>query len=136
MEGYLNVVQKRLQDLVQISIKERKEHGIGCLFMDFSNANKLDCRYVALHNELFPRSVFEKYRDRITSVPTSIIFLFIYDSTDETMLEIDLDKNSTFHKIEQETKNPTETILENDNTENTDNLDSSSSENQINNVAE
>lgn len=121
MEGYLNVVQKRLQDLVQISIKERKANGIGCLFMDFSNANKLDCRYVALHNELFPRSVFEKYRDRITSVPTSIIFLFIYDSTDETMLEIDLDKNSTFHKVEQEEKAK-------HNSENTDNLNSSNLE--------
>ena len=140
MEGYLNVIQKRLQDLVQISIKERKEHGIGCLFMDFSNANKLDCRYVALHNELFPRSVFEKYRDRITSVPTSIIFLFIYDSSDETMVEIDLDKNSTFHKVEQETKNPTETILENDNSENTENTNIKNNNldnnNQTNSVAE
>ena len=128
MEGYLNVVQKRLQDLVQISIKERKEHGIGCLFMDFSNTNKLECRYVALHNELFPRNVFEKYRDRITSVPTSIIFLFIYDSFDETILEIDLDKNSTFHNVEQETKNPTETNLE------TDNLENNNLENNNNNL--
>ena len=101
MEGYLNVVQNRLQDLVQISIKERKENGIGCLFMDFSNPQNLDCRYVALTNELFPSSAYTKYYDRISSVPTSIIFLLIYDNINETMVEIDLDKNSNFHDIEK-----------------------------------
>ena len=100
MEGYLNIIQNRLQDLVQISAKERKEHGIGCLFMDFSHSNNLDCRYVSLNNELFPRNVYEKYRDRITSVPTSIIFFFVYDSENESMVEIDLDKNSKFHESE------------------------------------
>ena len=99
MEGYLNVVQKRLQDLVQISIKERKEHGLGCLFLDFCKPNNLDCAYISINSENFPKHL-NNYKERIESVPSSIIFLFVFDDNEDKMIEMDLDKNSKFFESE------------------------------------
>ena len=102
MEGYLNQVNNNLEDLIKISINERKQNGIGVSFLDFSEANRMDCRYVGLHNELFPDSVRKRYQDRILGVPKSIIFFLIYDGNEEILFEVDLDKNSTFHKNQLE----------------------------------
>ena len=41
MEGYLNIINSRINDLVQISIQERKNNGLGVLFMDFTDKLKL-----------------------------------------------------------------------------------------------
>ena len=96
MDGYLNVVQKRADSLIQITIKERKEHGLGCLFLDFSKENNMDCGYVSLSNGNFPEHL-QQYTERMKSVPNSIIFFYIYDGKEDRMLEIDLDKNSNFY---------------------------------------
>ena len=37
MEGYLNVFNNRLSDLIKLSITQRKNNGNGALFLDFSN---------------------------------------------------------------------------------------------------
>ena len=54
MEGYMNVFERRSNDLIKISIKERKDKGIGCLFLDFSENDKLECFYLVLQDEKFP----------------------------------------------------------------------------------
>ena len=100
MEGYLNQVNNNLEDLIKISINERKQNGIGVSFLDFTEANCMDCRYVGLHNELFPATVRERYQDRILGVPNSILFFLIYDGKEEVFYEVDLDKNSNFHEVE------------------------------------
>lgn len=102
MEGYLNQVNNNLEDLIKISINERKQNGIGVSFLDFSEANRMDCRYVGLHNELFPDTVKQRYQDRILGVPKSILFFLIYDGKEEILFEVDLDKNSNYHEIEKQ----------------------------------
>jgi hypothetical protein len=99
MEKYLPIVNNRLDDLIKITIENRKEkhQGLGITFLDFSEPNKLDCRYVGLSDELFPDIVKQNYYDRMTSVPTSVIFFLIYDGIGELLYEVDLDKNSTFY---------------------------------------
>lgn len=101
MEKYINVVNNKIDDLVKITITERKQKGIGILFLDFSEKEKLDCRYVGVSEEHFPSIVKERYSERMMKVPSSIIFFLIYDGTDELLYEVDLDKNSNFHEIEK-----------------------------------
>ena len=101
MEKYINVVNNKIDDLVKITITERKQKGIGILFLDFSEKEKLDCRYVGVSEEHFPSIVRERYSERMMKVPSSIIFFLIYDGTDELLYEVDLDKNSNFHEIEK-----------------------------------
>lgn len=93
MDGYLNVVHKRLDSLIQITITERKDKGIGCLFLNFTKENHLDCSYITIGSEHFP-TYLEDYKERMISVPPSIIFLYIFDESDYKILEIDLDKNN------------------------------------------
>ena len=102
MEHYLHLVNDHIDDLIKICINEKTDKGIGIAFLDFTNPNKMDCRYVALGDEIFPNTVRERYYDRIISVPSSILFFLIYDGTNELMYEVDLDKNSTFHKNQLE----------------------------------
>ena len=99
MSKYLHIVNNRIDDLVKITINERKLHGLGVLFIDFGEINRMDVRYVALHDPEFPGIVRERYIDRMNSVPNSVIFLLIYDGKEEDLFyEVDLDKNSTFYK--------------------------------------
>ena len=97
MDGYLNVVQKRMDSLIQITIKERKEKGLGCLFLDFTKKNNMDCSYIDINDSYFP-SFLDKYKERMVSLPNSIIFLLIFDENEHKMIEIDLDKNSKYYK--------------------------------------
>ena len=100
MEGYLNVVEKRIDSLVQISIKERKQNGLGCLFLDFCKENHLDCAYISIDNPNFPGHL-NNYKERMQTVPESIIFLYVFDEKDDKMIEIDLDKNSNFFESDK-----------------------------------
>ena len=102
MEGYFNQVNKNLEDLIKISITERQKNGLGVSFLDFSETNRMDCRFVGIHDQHFPESVRQRYGDRILGVPNSILFFLIYDGKEESLFEVDLDKNSTFHKNEIE----------------------------------
>ena len=97
MDKYFNIIQNRLDKLIQISIKERQEHGMGALFLDFTKTDNMDCKYIALHWEQFPANLREHHSERMATVPTSIIFFYLYDNENSAMLEVDLDKNSQFH---------------------------------------
>ena len=105
MEKYINQVNIHLDSLIKIAITERQKNGIGVSFLDFTEANNMDCRYVGLYDELFPHIVKERYSQRMTELPSSILFFLIYDGNDEVMYEVDLDKNSNFHDNEAEQKN-------------------------------
>ena len=100
MEGYINQVNSHIEDLVKIAITERQKNGIGVSFLDFTEANRMDCRYVGLHDGFFPEIVKQRYGDRILNVPNSILFFLIYNGENEVMYEVDLDKNSSFHQSE------------------------------------
>ena len=102
MDGYLNVFGRRIDDMIKITIQERKKDGIGVLMLDFSDENNLDCGYLPINHPHFPEAIKKDYGNRIASVPNSIVFFFLFDKTEHKMVEVDLDKNSTFHKVEKE----------------------------------
>ena len=99
MDKYIHIVNNRLDDLIKITIENRNQQnkGLGITFLDFSESNNLDCRYVGLSDERFPDIVRQTYYDRMISVPNSVIFFLIYDGVDELLYEVDLDKNSTYY---------------------------------------
>ena len=102
MEGYLNVFGRRIDDMIKITIQERKKDGIGVLMLDFSDKDNLDCGYLPINHPHFPEDIKRDYGKRIESVPNSIAFFYLFDKTDHKMVEADLDKNSKFHKKEKE----------------------------------
>lgn len=103
MEQYSSIIQSKLQDLIQICIKERTDNGYGVLFLDFCVKESLDVRYVPLHFDIFPADLREHVVKRRDHLPNSVIIFYIYDNTMGEFLEIDLDKNSDFYKVK--TKN-------------------------------
>lgn len=104
MEQYFDIINKRVEELIQITIKERTDKGLGVLFLDFSDMAKFDCRYIPYCSEYFPPELWKMYGERMNSVPKSIIFLYVYDKDKNCILEIDLDKDSNFLKTKSESK--------------------------------
>jgi hypothetical protein len=102
MDGYFNVFDRRIDDMIKITIQERKTNGIGVLMLDFSDKDNLECGYLPINHPNFPEDIKRDYGERMHSVPTSIAFFFLFDQNDHKMIEVDLDKNSTFHKVEKE----------------------------------
>lgn len=99
MEKYLNVFQRRIDDLTKISISERKDKGDGVLFLDFCKENELNCYYLTLNEKTFPDNLRKNIVDRMEVAPKSMIYFFIYDDkNNERIIEVDLDKNSKFHE--------------------------------------
>tara|TARA_B110001469_G_C9358059_1_gene187885 strand:+ start:64 stop:444 length:381 start_codon:yes stop_codon:yes gene_type:complete len=110
MDGYLNVFGRRIADMIKITIQERKTNGIGVLMLDFSDKDNLECGYLPINHPHFPEDVKRDYGRRIESVPNSIGFFFLFDKIDNTMVEVDLDKNSNFHKVEKEQQTKLEEV--------------------------
>ena len=111
MEGYLNVFNNRVSDLIKLSITERKNNGNGMLFLDFSNKEKLDAFYIPIIdketgeiNSSFPKQIVSKFLEKIKEVPPSVIFFFLFDEKEDLMLELDLEKDSEYtnHLLEKE----------------------------------
>jgi hypothetical protein len=98
MDGYLNVVNNRIDDLVKISIKERKDKGFGVLFLDFTDNTTLNCFYLTIDDEHFPLDIKPTILERYEKAPKSIIYFNVFDDKISEIIEIDLDKNSNYHK--------------------------------------
>ena len=100
--NYISIINNRIDDLIKISINERKQHGNGILFLNFTNKEKLDVFYISLYkdtgtiNESFPQELINYLIDKIKSVPPSVIFLNIFDENKNINLELDLEKDSEY----------------------------------------
>jgi hypothetical protein len=106
MEGYLNIINNRINDLVQISIQERKNNGLGVLFMDFTDKSNLNCHFLKIDDENFPKDLQSQIIERYENSPESIIYFNVYDENISEIVEIDLDKNSNFHsKLNEDVEN-------------------------------
>ena len=87
--------------MLQIYITNRKEYGLGMLFLNFCNKEKLDVFYNPIYdkekecsNEMFPKDLISYVTDNKT--PDSIIYFNLFDNEGDFMLTIDLDKNGKF----------------------------------------
>jgi len=96
---YVNIVNKRITELVQIYISDRKRLGDGMLFLNFTNKEKMDVFFNPINdnenecaNTQFPEELMKYMNNR--DIPNSVIFFYIFDDTNNTILEIDLDKHS------------------------------------------
>ena len=98
MDGHVNVVERRIEDLIKICIQERKSRGFGVLFLNFTEENKLNCFYITIDDKNFPQNVRKNILERREVAPDSMVYLYLYDDKEERILEIDLDKNSNFHE--------------------------------------
>ena len=99
MDSYINVVEKRMDDLIKICIQERKNKGFGVLFLDFSKELEMNCYYILIDDENFPNDIKQNIKNRSELAPNSIIYLYVFNNKEEgRILEIDLDKNSNFHE--------------------------------------
>jgi hypothetical protein len=94
---YANIVNSRLQNLIQIYITERKENGIGMLFINFTNKDKMDVFYNPLYdkeneclNPQFPEDLSKCLTEN--NKPQSIIYFNIFDGNGNFLMEMDLDK--------------------------------------------
>ena len=104
--GYLNIFNNRLDDLIKISIDERKKQGNGILFLNFTEKEKLDVFYISLYekvdgrelkqNENFPKELINYLIDKLESTPPSVIFFNLFDDESNLNLEIDLEKDSEY----------------------------------------
>ena len=97
MENYIKIVEKRMDQLIQIYISERKANGEGAIFLNFCNPEKMDCAYIPFISENFPPETRNRILERREKVPSSVIFFNLFDEKNDTLLEVDLDKNSNFY---------------------------------------
>jgi hypothetical protein len=96
---YANIVNTRLKDLIQIYITERKNNGIGMLFINFTNKEKMDVFYNPLYdkeneciNSQFPEDLSKCLTEN--NKPPSIIYFNIFDANGNFLMEVDLDKRN------------------------------------------
>ena len=94
---YANIINSRLKDLIQIYITERKQNGIGMLFINFTNKEKMDVSYNPLYdkeneciNPLFSQDLLKYLTEN--NKPPSIIYFNIFDANGNFIMELDLDK--------------------------------------------
>jgi len=97
LNSYANIINSRLKELIQIYITERKQKGLGMLFINFTNKDKMDVGYYPLYdqeneclNPQFPEDL-SKYLTE-NNKPPSIIYFNILDGNGNFLMEFDLDK--------------------------------------------
>ena len=102
---YSSIIESHITELIQIYLNEKNKKGIGMLFIDFSNKEKMDVMYNPLYdnkndciNDNFPEKLSKLLNDY--KGPSSIIFFNIFDNEGNIVLSIDLDKNNKFIKSE------------------------------------
>lgn len=125
MDGYINVFENRLDDLIKIMINERYSKGQGVLFLDFAKKDNLDVFYMPLYdkeneclNSVFPSEFIEYYQNKFKTCPSSLVYFHLFDERDKLHIELDLDKKGGYTKSLID-KSKSSSISEN--TENNDN---------------
>ena len=96
---YIKMIEKRIDQLVQIYITNRKENGLGMLFLDFSDKEKLDVFYNPIYdkekectNAMFPHDLLHYLTEN--KLPDSFIYLNLFDNDGNYVLTIDLDNSN------------------------------------------
>ena len=96
-----NFCNSKLDELIQITILERKDKGFGALFLEINReTNNVDCRFVN-KQIAYNTPGFQEIYDNLESNHRSSVVFFVlvtYNDTDKTssikILNTDLDKKS------------------------------------------
>ena len=101
MEAYLEIFKSRSDKLIQISINERKDKGDGILFLNFTNNEKLDVYFIEFYdkendciNHKFPKNMVDYFKEKMTTLPNSVIFFNLYDDKENLNIELDLNTHN------------------------------------------
>lgn len=87
-------IKNNLLELIQITIKERTDKGIGSLFLGYNEENKkIDCFYYPLAEKSFPEIYREIYTNLFEKNPSSIIYFHYFQNNSNSIVQYDLDKN-------------------------------------------
>ena len=82
-------------ELIQLSITERKQNGFGITIIDMSqtetNPEKVDVRYVPINHPELDIKLKETLLDRSSKSPASILYFCIKLKGENLIIEIDLD---------------------------------------------
>ena len=91
---YQLFIKNNLQELIQITIKERLDKGPGSLFIGYDDTTKkVDCLYYPLGDKCFPDVYKELYISLFEKNPSSVIYFHYYYNNSDNIAEYDLNKN-------------------------------------------
>ena len=91
---YQLFIKNNLQELIQITIKERLDKGPGSLFIGYDDTTKkVDCLYYPLGDKCFPDFYRELYISLFEKNPSSVIYFHYYYNNSDNIAEYDLNKN-------------------------------------------
>ena len=85
-------IENHKDELIQLSITHRKNDGFGVVFIDVTNEDKADVRFLPIGCEHFPQDLQEKILDRQKKNPESIAYFIFYDKNNANIIELDLQK--------------------------------------------
>ena len=85
-------VENHLDELIQITITERKNNGFGVVFIDVSDNENAKVAFIAINEEHFPHVIRNKILERCETNPDSIAYFVFKHDKNEHIIEVDLQK--------------------------------------------
>lgn len=85
-------IENHKDELIQLTITHRKNDGFGVMFIDVTQEDKADVRFIPIGSEYFPPDLHEKILDRKNNNPDSIAYFVFYDKNNANIIELDLEK--------------------------------------------
>lgn len=85
-------VQNNIDNLIQISITERKDKGFGAMYVIFNETSgQVDCRYIEVSHPAFNPDLLEQFKNFEETNPSSIIYFIVIEEKSCEILQVDLD---------------------------------------------
>ncbi len=79
-------------DLIQISITERKNNGLGILLLNIVD-NEMKCQFLKIDNETIPKKIKEDIINMYKEKNSDVYFYFNHES-ESKLITLDLDKRN------------------------------------------
>ena len=85
-------VQNNIDDLIKITIPERKDKGFGAIYVIHNETtNQIDCRYIEISSPAFNPELLEQFKKFETENSDSIIYFVLIEEKTCEIIAIDLD---------------------------------------------
>jgi hypothetical protein len=85
-------IQTNIDELIQITINERKDKGYGAMYVIFNETSgQVDCRYIELSHPAFNPELIEQFKKFEETNPSSIIYFILIEKQSCEIVQIDLD---------------------------------------------
>ena len=82
-------------ELIQLSITERKQNGFGVTIIDMvSNETKVDVKYIPIDDYLLEDKIRNEIKIRAQNSPDSVLYFCLMLNGDNLIMEIDLNEKN------------------------------------------